>query len=172
MSHLNKVAVVENPHIAESFKMFKGPNVVPRDEALQSICISARIHLENTLISGLIQSVDSHRNVQSLEMKRLVNIDLTNKVVVSCPICYNYMVGNETLDKVKHLVVTRHVALDDRVILLDMTDDTKPYLVDYSLDMVSVDKLDDDVIAELMLNAQFYLKSKSGNDYHCTYPEA
>lgn len=171
MAYLNRVFEVANPHITQSFKLFKGPDEVPQPEVVQSVAISARIHLENSLISGLTQSVNSHRNVKTLEMKRLTNIDLTGKVVVCCPICYNYMVGNETLDRIKHLVVTRHAALDDRVIVLDLADDTNEFLVDYSFDMVQPSDLDDNVIAELVLNAQFYLKSKSGEDYRCTYPE-
>lgn len=171
MTHINKVLEVANPHVIQSFKMFKGPDSGTLTDAVQSLGISAKIHMDNSFISGVIQSVNTHRNEQPLEMKRLVNLDLTNKVVVSCPICFNYMVGNETLDKVKHIIVTRHQALDDRVIVLDMADDTNSALVEYNLTMVAADDLAENVMAELLLTAQFYLVSKHGTDYRCTYPE-
>lgn len=171
MSFLNKVDNVQFVHIRERFKLFKGDSASPLDDRVAALSCSARIFLDNALGVAVQQSVDGHRNRKTIEVGELDNIDLKDQVVYTCPVVFNFIMSNPTFSQAKHVVVSRRMQIDDRLILLRLEDLERKALVDYSFNMTPHGELKGEVEAELTLDAEFFLKSVSGTDYTCTYAE-
>lgn len=172
MLFLNQVLEVENPHVTEIFKLFevKGYEVDDSEHRAQ-LGTNALIYLDNMLGAAIDQSVDQHRKVERIDYDKLIELDVTDKIVYLCPIGLNYIVGNPTFQKAKHVVVTRRIQMDDRVAVLTPPADFDGPLADYSIDMVPLVELEPDVKAALKMSILFHVESVDATLYICDFQE-
>lgn len=108
MEYINSVSKVNNPHLTETIAVVKNSKHEDSFNVMAKLTQTVMIYIENNLTTALKQSVSEHGRPVKIDITKLDDINLENRVVRTCPNVLRYLENNPTLKHAKYVIVDNH----------------------------------------------------------------